>query len=135
MRRIAIEHFGNRTHSSLAKMRFDICDEPPPLRPPTLPPHPRQRRDPGTEEPGPDGALMIGAVALPLTALDAAAIARIVRRQGAQADRREQLLLAHAKHRFGAIAAEQRKRKGDRQNLVWPDRRVVRIEDVEAAAA
>src|SRR5205085_7966522 len=96
--------------------------------------HANDRRDPRPEEPGPDGALMVGAVALRLTAFDAAAIAWIVRRERAQADRRHEFRFANAQDRFRAIALQQRKRKREREQLVRPDRRVVGIDDIEQAS-
>src|SRR5713226_10011823 len=109
MRRIAVKRFRYGPHPRLPKMGLHVPHQPPPLRPPGLPPHAHQRRDEWAEEPGPDGALMIGAVALALSAFDAAAISRIVGRERAQSHRREELLFAHAQHGFGARALQQRK--------------------------
>src|SRR6058998_3737971 len=108
MRRIAVKDFGNRAHSGLQQVALYVGDQPPPLSSPALPAHAHGRGDVGAEEPGPDGALMIGAVALPLIPIDVAAISRIVGSERSQSDRREQLLFADPEHGLRTIAIQQR---------------------------
>src|SRR5262245_53011978 len=58
------------------------------------------------DEPGPDGALVVGSVALPDAALVARCVAGLIRREGPEAERRQQPCLHGVDHTPGARTVE-----------------------------
>src|SRR5438270_12298530 len=76
-----------------------------------------ERVDVRPEKPGPDCALVVGGVARTRIANETAAVARIIRRQRSQSDRRQQLRLANSEDLFGARIVGKREGETDGEEL------------------
>src|SRR5437763_7997138 len=87
--------------------------------------HFEPRVDPRPDEPRPYRALMVRRVARPEIAEVLLLIVRMIRRQRAQPDGREQLLLHHLQHALPARLVQDRIRERDRKELVRTTGRVV----------
>jgi len=90
--------------------------------------------DEGSEQPRPDGALMIRSVAAAQIAVVLRVVVDVPRAQSAQPERRQQLVVNHPQHRLPVAASENRMRQRERDDLIRAARRVVAIlavDDVE----
>jgi hypothetical protein len=127
VRRRSVEDLRDAAHSRLAKMRLEPGDQPATFRHSTLAPHANESCDVGTQEPRPDGSLMVGPIALARRSDDARHEARIIIRQRAQADRRQELSLDDVKNSLGMRRTEQRMGKTDREDLIRPNARIAAV--------
>src|SRR5215472_4312411 len=92
--------------------------------------------DERAEEPGPDGALMVGAVAAGDIAFVAAAVVRVLGRKSAKTHRGAQFAVDDLHHLAGAVAIEQGVGEADGEDLVGADGGVTlrAVDDVVEAA-
>src|SRR5688572_5469226 len=78
--------------------------------------------DEGAQQPGPDGALMIGAVAFANPALIARRVARFAGRERAQSQRCPEMILHRFDDEKGAVVLnETQGQPADGENLIWPE--------------
>ena len=109
MRRVAIHHFADMAQAGFIQMRVQRRQEAGPCRLPRLrrvAAHPQPGLDERAQQPGPGGALVIGAVALARAAREARPVVGVGRVQRAQAERGEQPRL----HQVDDAARERRRR-------------------------
>ena len=83
-----------------------------------------QRRQVRTDQPRPDGPLMVGGVARQGATAVVPLIGRILRRQAAQAPWREQFCFDHGQHLRGLVPVHQWEGQAEGEDLVRTHRRV-----------
>src|SRR5207248_504155 len=88
-------------------------------------PHSHPRLDKRSNEPGPDRALMVRAIALHHTAFVMRLVIRFTGRERAQADRCQQLFFDERHDTFRTLAFEELKwQSADGEDLIWAERGV-----------
>ena len=126
---VAVENLGDlaeaRLHQMAAKTSQPFLDDGARLRPVAM--HAAVGAEVRPHQPRPNGSLMIGRVAAAQVAFVTPAIARVERRQGAQAVGSEQVFLHPLQNRRALSLVEHRMRQAGGEDLVGADRAVANV--------
>src|ERR1039458_486528 len=137
MRRVAVEYFGNLAEAFLRGVSAYLRQPLPGLCPSfaRMALHVEVCGDKRSHQPGPDRALVIGAVAAPGIALVPAAIPRMAGGQAAQAPRRQEMPLDSVHNGFGFIGRKHLVEEAHGEDLVRPHGGIadISIDDVVEA--
>src|SRR5678815_2657791 len=126
VRRVAVENLRDRSEPRFADVRAQ-WSEPEAHGAPRLlrvSEHPEVRVGERAEQPGPDGPLMVGEVALPLRAGASGPVARVLRVEGAQTEGGQETPPDGPVHGAAPVRRKEVLRQRDGEDLVRTQRRV-----------
>src|SRR5215831_18281062 len=122
MRRLAVHDFADASDAGLIQMRSKTFKQCQGVSGVAV--YPVMRQGIGTEEPRPDGALVIAGIALAGVARVTVRVARVGGRKAPQANRGQKLPCAHIDDRPRALCIEKTGAERHGEDLIGPEARV-----------
>src|SRR5258708_1432956 len=131
----SIEDLGDAANANLIEVRFEGGQNPEPVGDSCLATNAHQGSDEGPEEPGPDGSMVIGSIALGLAPDVDRSESRVFGRQGSEPYRRQESLFDHTEDFRRGCTIDQWVGKADGEDLIraQPVIPLVAVDDVVQA--